>query len=232
MILEVAGLTTYYGSSRALFDVSLRVRAGEVVSLLGRNGAGKTTTMASIVGMTRSRRGSIELGGARLDRLAAFKRVRAGLGYVPQSGRVFAGLSVRENLEIVRGRRLNGDGWSVRRAFEAFPKLAELRERDAGRLSGGERQMLAVARALMGNPSIVLLDEPSEGLAPVMVQSLGQLVCTLRDNGVGVLLAEQNHRFALALADRAYIIEKGAIQREGLPGELMDSPTLEQHLGV
>jgi branched-chain amino acid transport system ATP-binding protein len=232
MMLDVSDLTTYYGPSRALFDVSLRVRAGEVVCLLGRNGAGKTTTMASIVGMTRARRGSIELGDARLDRLPPFKRVRAGLGYVPQSGRVFAGLSVRENLEIVRGRAVNGDGWSMQRAFETFPKLAQLQERDAGRLSGGERQMLAVARALMGNPSIVLLDEPSEGLAPVMVQALGELVRTLRSSGVGVLLAEQNHRFALSLADRAYIIEKGAIQHEGRPYELLDSPTLERYLGV
>jgi branched-chain amino acid transport system ATP-binding protein len=231
-MLKVDDLTTYYGSSRTLFDVSLHVHAGEVVSLLGRNGAGKSTTMASIVGMTRARRGSVELAGTRLDGLPPFKRVRAGLGYVPQSGRVFAGLSVRENLEIVRGRRLNGDGWSVGRAFQVFPSLAELRERDAGRLSGGERQMLAVARALMGNPSIVLLDEPSEGLAPVMVQSLAQLIRTLRDYGVGVLLAEQNHRFALALADRAYIIEKGTIRHEGLPSELVDSPKLQQHLGV
>ena len=232
MMLSVIDLTTYYGTSRALFDVSLRVRAGEVVCLLGRNGAGKTTTMASIVGMTRARRGAIELDGTRLDRLPPFKRVRAGLGYVPQSGRVFAGLSVRENLEIVRGRDLNGDGWSMQRAFATFPKLAELQERDAGRLSGGERQMLAVARALMGNPSIVLLDEPSEGLAPVMVQALGKLVRTLSASGVGVLLAEQNHRFALSLADRAYVIEKGAIQHEGRPDELLDSPTLERFLGV
>lgn len=231
-MLIVSDLTAYYGSSRVLFDVSLNVQAGEVVTLLGRNGAGKTTTMASIVGMVRSRSGTVELEGRPLQRLAPFKRVRAGLAYVPQSGRVFAGLSVRENLEIVRGVRRNGDGWTVERAFEAFPKLATLEARDAGQLSGGERQMLAVARALMANPSVVLLDEPSEGLAPVVVQSLGQLVGKLRDSGVGVLLAEQNHTFALSLADRAYVIEKGAIRHEGAAAELAGSEILERYLGV
>lgn len=231
-MLTVSDLTAYYGSSRVLFDVSLTVQAGEVVTLLGRNGAGKTTTMASIVGMVRARGGAVSLDGTPLEKLPPFRRVRAGLGYVPQSGRVFGGLSVRENLEIVRGARRNGDGWTVERALETFPKLAELQQRDAGRLSGGERQMLAVARALMANPSVILLDEPSEGLAPVVVQLLGQLVRRLRDSGVGVLLAEQNHLFALSLADRAYVIEKGAICHEGTADELVGSEILERYLGV
>jgi len=231
-MLSVSDLTSFYGSSRVLFDVSLNVEPGEVVALLGRNGAGKTTAMASIVGMVRSRGGTVSLDGKPLHKLPPFRRVRAGLGYVPQSGRVFGGLTVRENLEIVRGVRRNGDGWTIDRAFDAFPKLAELHERDAGRLSGGERQMLAVARALMANPRVMLLDEPSEGLAPVVVQSLGRLVRELRDSGVGVLLAEQNHLFALSLADRAYVIEKGTIRHEGRADELAGSDVLERYLGV
>ncbi len=230
-MLQVDGLNSAYGASHVLFDVSLEVAPGEIVALLGRNGAGKTTAMASLVGFVRQRSGSITLDGRRIDPLPSYQRVRAGLGIVPQSGRVFRGLSIRENLEIVRGRS-TADGWSVDRVFDVFPDLRPIARRDAGQLSGGQRQMLAVGRALMANPAVILLDEPSEGLAPVVVQALGKLMRRLRDEGIGVLLAEQNHRFALAVADRGYLIEKGRIQHEALASRLLGSAELHRHLGV
>lgn len=230
-MLKVDRLNSAYGPSHVLFDVSLEVADGEVVALLGRNGAGKTTTMASLIGFVRQRSGSIVLDGRRIDPLPSHQRVRAGLGIVPQSGRVFRGLSIRENLEIVRGRRKD-DGWTVDRVFDVFPDLRPISRRDAGLLSGGQRQMLAVGRALMANPSVMLLDEPSEGLAPVVVQALGRLVRRLKDEGIGVLLAEQNHRFALAVADRGYLMEKGRIRYEAPAAELLGSAELHRHLGV
>lgn len=230
-MLRVEGLHAFYGASHVVLDVSLQVDQGEVVALLGRNGAGKTTTMNSLVGFVRNHARIIELDGERIDRRRPHDRVRAGLGYVPQGGRVFPGLTVQENLDIVRGRR-SSNGWTPERAFEVFPALKPLAGRDAGFLSGGERQMLAVARALMANPSVMLLDEPSEGLAPVIVQKLGGLIHTLKEAGIGVLLAEQNHRFALGVADRGYLIEKGAIRHEAPAGELIDSEALHRYLGV
>ena len=230
-MLRVESLNAYYDRSHVLFDVSLTVNPGEVVALLGRNGAGKTTTMASLIGFVRNRARTIELDGQMIDRRRPHERVRAGLGYVPQSGRVFPGLTVLENLEIVRGRS-SADGWSPERLFEVFPALRPLAGRDAGLVSGGERQMLAVARALMANPSIILLDEPSEGLAPVIVQKLGALTGQLRDEGIGVLLAEQNYRFALDAASRAYLMEKGRICHEAPTEELAGSEALQRYLGV
>jgi branched-chain amino acid transport system ATP-binding protein len=230
-MLRVDGLDSAYGASHVLFGVSLVVGNGEVVALLGRNGAGKTTTMASVVGFVRQRSGSITLDDHRIDALPSYRRVRAGLGFVPQSGRVFRGLSIRENLEIVRGRPTSG-GWTVDKVFDVFPDLRPIAGRDAGLLSGGQRQMLAVGRALMANPSVILLDEPSEGLAPVVVRSLGMLIRRLRDEGISVLLAEQNHRFALAVADRGYLIEKGRIRHEAPAAELLGSEALHRHLGV
>lgn len=230
-MLKVDRLNSAYGPSHVLFDVSLEVANGEIVALLGRNGAGKTTTMASLVGFLRHRSGSIMLDGRKIDPLPSHQRVRAGLGIVPQSGRVFRGLSIRENLEIVRGRPTR-DGWTVDRVFDVFPDLRPIARRDAGLLSGGQRQMLAVGRALMANPSVMLLDEPSEGLAPVVVQALGGLVRRLKGEGIGVLLAEQNHRFALAVADRGYLMEKGQIRHEAPASELLGSAELHRHLGV
>ncbi|MEK6721004.1 MAG: ABC transporter ATP-binding protein [Chloroflexota bacterium] len=230
-MLHVDGLNSSYGASHVLFDVSLVVAAGEIVALLGRNGAGKTTTIASLVGFVRQRSGSITLDGRRIDQLPSYQRVRAGIGVVPQSGRVFRGLSIRENLEIVRGRR-EKVGWTVDRVFDVFPDLRPISHRDAGLLSGGQRQMLAVGRALMTNPSIILLDEPSEGLAPVVVQAVGSLVRRLKGEGIGVLLAEQNHRFALAVADRGYLIERGRIHYEAPAAELLGSEQLHRHLGI
>lgn len=230
-MLRVENLNVYYGQSHVVNDVSLRVDRGEIVGLLGRNGAGKTTTMGGLVGILRSRVTAIELDGRRIDTSRAYKRVRAGLGFVPQSGRVFPGLSVRENLDIVRGRRAS-DGWTPERAFDAFPALRPLANRDAGRLSGGERQMLAVARSLMGNPAVILLDEPSEGLAPIVVQKLAELIGGLSDQGIGVLLAEQNHRFALGVTTRAYLMEKGRVGHEATAEELAGADVLHRYLGV
>lgn len=231
MTLNINRLNSYYGRSHVIFDASLKVDRGEIVALLGRNGAGKTTTMASVIGFVKADAHALELDGSRLDRLRPYQRVRLGLGYVPQGGRVFGGLSVRENLEIVRGRR-SSNGWSPDKVFEVFSKLKELQDRDAGLLSGGERQMLAVARALMADPVVILLDEPSEGLAPVIVQALGDLIRRLKDQGIGVLLAEQNHRFSLSLADRAYLMEKGRIRHEAPADDIIDSEELHRYLGV
>ncbi|CAN5481154.1 ABC transporter ATP-binding protein [soil metagenome] len=230
-MLRVERLNAYYGRSHVVVDVSFHVDEGEIVALLGRNGAGKTTTMAALMGFVRAGSRTLELNGTRIDQLRTHARVRSGLGYVPQSGRVFSGLTVRENLDIVRGRRTS-NGWSPERAFEAFPALRGLAGRDAGFLSGGERQMLAVARALMANPSVVLLDEPSEGLAPVVVQRLSELIKQLKEQGIGVLVTEQNHRYALAMADRGYLMEKGRLRHEAPAAELVDSEELHRYLGV
>lgn len=230
-MLRVEGLDGFYGRSHVVFDVSLSVAAGEVVALLGRNGAGKTTLMQSIVGFVRNRTSVLEVEGRSIETLRPYQRVRHGLGYVPQGGRIFAGLTVRENLDIVRGRRAD-DGWTADKAFDLFPALRDIAARDAGLLSGGERQMVAVARALMANPSVILLDEPSEGLAPVIVRKLADLAAQLKAEGIGVLLAEQNHRFALAAADRGYLMEKGRIRHEAAADDLIDSDALTRYLGV
>lgn len=230
-MLRVENMNSYYGQSHVLFDVSMTVGDGEIVTVLGRNGAGKTTLMQSIIGSIRSDATTIEIDGEPIGGIRPFHRIRRGLGYVPQGGRVFPGLTVLENLEIVRGRKV-GEGWKPDRVFELFPPLAQIRGRDAGLLSGGERQMLAVGRALMANPSVILLDEPSEGLAPTIVRTLGDLAQQLKARGIGVLLAEQNHHFALQTADRAYLIEKGRIRHEATASELVGSDELERYLGV
>lgn len=228
-MLIVDDLHAYYGLSHVVSDVCFALESGEAVALLGRNGAGKTTTMAAVVGFATHRCQEIMVDGSRVDHLKPYQRVRAGIGYVPQSGRVFAGLSVQENLEIVRGR---SGPWNVGRVFALFPELERLSLRDAGYLSGGERQMLAVGRALMANPSVLLLDEPTEGLAPALVRRIGDLVSSLKAEGLAILIAEQNHHFALAVADRALLIEKGHIRHEGRASELRGSEVLTRYLGV
>lgn len=230
-MLRVEGLNGFYGRSHVVFDAALTVGSGEVVALLGRNGAGKTTLMQSIVGFLRSRTTRLEVDAVAIDRTRPYQRVRKGLGYVPQGGRIFGGLTVRENLEIVRGRNVQ-QGWTPEKAFDLFPALRDIATRDAGLLSGGERQMVAVARALMANPSVILLDEPSEGLAPVIVRKLAELAGQLKEEGIGVLLAEQNHRFALGAADRGYLMEKGRICLEAPAADLVDSAALKRYLGV
>jgi branched-chain amino acid transport system ATP-binding protein len=215
-MLSVLNLNTYYGRAHILADVALEVAGGEVVVLLGRNGAGKSTTLKSIMGWVRPQRGEIVFDGCRIDRLPTWRIARSGLGYVPEDRRIFTDLSVMENLDVGRQR----GGWSPERVFALFPNLAEARNRPAGRISGGEQQMLAIARTLMGNPSCLLLDEPSEGLAPVIVDQLAGVIRDLKSAGVAVLLSEQNWRFAAAVADRAYVIETGRIRFSGNMAEL------------
>jgi branched-chain amino acid transport system ATP-binding protein len=215
-MLSVRNLNTYYGRAHILDDVALDLAAGEVTVLLGRNGAGKSTTLKSVIGWVRPRSGEIVFDGRRIDRLPMWRIARAGLGYVPEDRRIFTELSVSENLDVGRQR----GGWSPERAFALFPNLAQARDRPAARISGGEQQMLAIARCLMGNPSCILLDEPSEGLAPLVVDELAAALRELKSTGIAVLLSEQNWRFASAVADRAYVIEKGRIRFAGTTREL------------
>jgi branched-chain amino acid transport system ATP-binding protein len=210
-MLELTGVHAAYGPSRVLFGVSLHAREGEVVSLLGRNGAGKSTTLKAIVGLVPVSAGEVCFRGAPLRGRPTHLIARGGIGFVPEDRRIFAELTVIENLRV--GARPGR--WTVERAFGLFPKLAELARRRGGSLSGGEQQMLTIARTLLTNPALLLLDEPSEGLAPVVVRTLGDAVAALKAEGQTILLAEQNLKLARRLADRAYIIEKGQIRFEG-----------------
>jgi branched-chain amino acid transport system ATP-binding protein len=228
-MLSVRDLNTCYGRAHILADVALEVAEGEVVVLLGRNGAGKSTTLKSIIGWVRPQRGEIVFDGRRIDRLPMWRVARAGLGYVPEDRRIFTDLSVIENLDVARQR----GGWSAERVFALFPNLAEAKDRPAGKISGGEQQMLAIARCLTGNPSCILLDEPSEGLAPVIVDQLAATLRALKAAGVAILLSEQNWRFASAVADRAYVIEKGRIRFTGTLAELAaDAEVRQRYLAV
>ena len=233
-MLEVQGLNSFYGQAHILFDVALQVRPGEVVVLLGRNGAGKSTTLKSIAGLVRPRAGSVRFMGRTIERLEPFQIARLGLGYVPEERRIFTDLTVLENLEVGRQPARRGIApWDFRRIGELFPNLAEMPERPGGRMSGGEQQMLTIARTLMGNPSCILLDEPSEGVAPVIVDQMAAAVKALKHQGVAVLLSEQNLHFALEVGDRAYIIEKGRIRFEGSIDELKANDDVRaQYLAV
>ena len=229
-MLRLDGVVAAYGPSRVLHGVTLEAREGEVVSLLGRNGAGKSTTLKAIVGLVEVTGGSIDLDGRELRGLTTHEISRLGIGWVPEDRRIFSDLSVAENLLV--GSKGSG-AWGMTRVFEYFPKLGEMARRRGGSLSGGEQQMLTVARTLMGNPRILLLDEPSEGLAPVIVQALGQQIAALRREGLTILLSEQNLKFAARLADRAYIIEKGQIRWEGAMSRLLeDEATRRAYLTV
>lgn len=216
-MLDVRGIETYYGLSHILFDVSLAVNKGEVVGLLGRNGAGKSTTMRSIMGLTPPKKGHISFNGEDITGHKPFLLFRKGIGYAPDDRRVFADLSVDDNLEIVHRR---GNDWTKERVYEIFPKLDEIRSRRAGFLSGGEQQMLTIARALMGGPELLLLDEPTEGLAPLIVRDLEEQILKLRDAGISILLSEQNVRSALKMISKAYVIDNGRIRFEGTVAEL------------
>jgi len=218
-VLRLDTVEAAYGPSRVLHGVTLEAREGEVVSLLGRNGAGKSTTLKAIVGMVAVTGGAITLDDRPLQTLLPHEISRLGVGWVPEDRRIFSDLTVAENLLV--GAKGDG-GWSVERVYQYFPKLGQLAGRRGGSLSGGEQQMLTVARTLMGNPRILLLDEPSEGLAPVIVQALGQQIAALKREGLTILLSEQNLKFAARLADRAYIIEKGEIRWEGPMGRLLE----------
>jgi branched-chain amino acid transport system ATP-binding protein len=224
-MLEIRGLHSYYGRAHILDAVDLDVGAGEAVALLGRNGAGKSTLLKSIVGLVRERRGSIRLRGTDLLNLPTHRVNRLGIGYVPEERRIFTNLTVRENLEVGRRR---GARWPLARILEVFPNLAALMDRGAGAISGGEQQMLTVARTLMGNPELVLLDEPSEGLAPLIVEQMAHMVRRLHAEGLSVLLSEQNMHFAGAVCQRAYIIERGAIRFSGAMSRVAGDAALRQ----
>ncbi len=226
---------TYYGQSHILQGISLEVAEGEVVALLGRNGAGKTTSMRSITGLTAPRRGEIVLDGAQLARTPPHRVARAGVAYVPSGRRVFGSLTVRQNLELAqRDARVPSSErtWTIARLHETFPKLSELDGRRAGLISGGEQQMLKLGRALLAHPKLLLLDEPTEGLAPVVVRQMHSWIELIKGERMSILLAEQNALFALHLADRGYILEKGRIQHEAPAAELSQSDEVRRYLGV
>ena len=227
VMLEVEGLDAWYGRARILFGVSLKIRRGEVVALLGRNGAGKTTTLRTLMGLVPQRGGRVMFEGRDVSRLPTHEIVRCGLGYVPEDRRIFTELTVVENLEV--GRRPPRPGaapWTRDNLFALFPNLAEMHERPGGRMSGGEQQMLTIARTLMGQPLLVLLDEPSEGLAPKIVEDMAHAILAMKKAGLSVLVCEQNLHFAKAISDRAYIIEGGRIRYEGTIAELEAQPEI------
>lgn len=230
--LQVEGLDAFYGKSQVGFGLSLVLHAGETVAVLGRNGAGKTSTLMAIAGAISNRCEQLVLGGRDVSHLPPFKRVRAGLALVPSGSRAFPNLTVKENLSLA-ARRSNGSGaWSRERVYDVFPILGELSDSRAGSLSGGERQMLAVARALVANPKVLMLDEPSEGLAPIIVRRIGVMLRELNQQGLAVLLTEQNHHLALETADRAYFIEKGQIVWSGTASEAKRDDVVGRYLAV
>ena len=234
MILTARDLVTGYGLGAVIHGVSFDVGAGEVVCLLGRNGAGKSTTFRSIIGLTAPREGEVVFKGEPIHRLRAFEICRRGVGFVPEDRRCFPDLTVRENLEVAaRREKETASPWTVDRIYALFPRLQE-RERNLGsQLSGGEQQMLTIARTLMTNPELLLLDEPSEGLAPLIVALLADMIIRIRAEGVTVLLAEQNLHFCAKVSDRGYVIDKGAIRYEGKMGDLLaDEEVKEKYLAV
>ena len=215
-VLEVSGLRAGYGPAEVLFGVELALSRGEVAALMGRNGAGKSTTLKAIMGLLAPRAGTVRFAGQEIAGMAPYRIARLGLGYVPEERRIFTDLTVMENLAVGRRAAPQGrDPWTPERLFAFFPNLAEMRHRRAGAMSGGEQQMLTIARTLMGNPEAVLLDEPSEGLAPVIVEQMAEAVLRMKDEGIAVLVSEQNLDFATAVADRALILEKGAVRWQG-----------------
>ena len=230
--LEVWEINTFYALSHVLFKVSLRVQKGELVCLLGRNGAGKTTTLRSIIGLTPPRSGNIRFNGRELVGKRPYQIVRMGMGYVPGDRRIFPDLTVRENLEV--GRRLRGTAveWTLERVYELFPSLKRLDKQLGNHLSGGEQQMLSIARSLIGSPELLLLDEPSEGLAPLLVKVLEDQVLKLREEGISILLAEQNVKSALRVSNRGYIIDKGRIFFQGTAKDLRENEEARRHLIV
>lgn len=234
MMLEVRELHAHYGRAHILQGVTLTAREGEVLALLGRNGAGKSTTMKSIMGLVRPSSGTVRFCGEHLAGREPFEIARRGIGYVPEERRIFTELTVMENLEV--GRRPARDGvppWTAERIFALFPSLGAMRTRAGGRMSGGEQQMLTIARTLMGNPLLILLDEPSEGLAPVIIERMAEAILSLKRDGLTVLLSEQNLHFARLVSDRACVLEKGAIRWEGTMEALMaDEAVRAQYLTV
>lgn len=233
-MLAVNGLHAHYGRAHILQSVSFTIDRGDILVLLGRNGTGKSTTLKAIMGLVPPSGGRIAFAGTDIAGMMSYRIAQLGIGYVPEERRVFSELTVLENLEV--GRRAARGGrapWTLERLFELFPNLGAMRDRLGGRMSGGEQQMLTIARSLMGNPDLILLDEPSEGLAPVIVEQMAAVIGEMRRDGVTVLLAEQNLHFAAGVADRAAVIEKGRIVWEGAMAALLADPDLRgQHLSV
>ena len=227
MTLVVRGLNSFYGKAQILFDINLEVGKGEVVALLGRNGAGKSTSFRSIMGLVPDARGTRLFNGEEIGSLPTYEIARRGLGYVPEDRRIFADLTVEENLSVGRQPpRPALDPWTPERLYDVFPNLRELRNRAGGRMSGGEQQMLTIARTLMGNPTLVLLDEPSEGLAPKIVEQMAQAILMMKSAGLSLVISEQNLHFARLISDRVSIIESGHIRFEGTMAELESQPEI------
>jgi branched-chain amino acid transport system ATP-binding protein len=232
-VLSAEGLVAGYGPAQVLFGVDLTLARGEVAALMGRNGAGKSTTLKALIGLLPPRGGRVRFAGQDITGWAPFRIARLGLGYVPEDRRIFSDLTVAENLEVGRRPARGGrDAWTPERLFAVFPNLATLRTRRASAISGGEQQMLTIARTLMGNPDAVLLDEPSEGLAPVIVEQMADAVLRMKREGIAVLLSEQNLDFAAAVADRAYVIEKGSIRFSGPMSALETDEAAQAFLAV
>ncbi len=233
-MLEVANLDAWYGQAQILYGVGLAVNAGECVALVGRNGAGKSTTMKAIMGLMAKKRGRVAFRGQDISSLPAYRIGRLGLGWVPEDRRIFTDLTVRENLAVAKQPKREGaPEWTPERLYALFPNLGRMPDRPGGRMSGGEQQMLTVARTLMGNPYLVLLDEPSEGVAPIIVEEMARMIAALKQAGVAVLLSEQNLHFARLVSDRAVVLEKGEIKFEGSMEALMSDEALRRtHLSV
>jgi branched-chain amino acid transport system ATP-binding protein len=232
-ILAVDGVFTAYGLSQVLFGVSLEVAAGECVCLLGRNGVGKTTTIRSVMGLTPPREGRVVWKGQDIAGRQPYQIAALGIGFVPEDRRIFADLTVWENLDVAARSRGGTTAWTIERVFDLFPQLRELVDRQGGFLSGGEQQMLTIARTLMGNPELLLLDEPSEGLAPLVVDHLKEQIARLKQDGLTILLAEQNVDFCLDLADRVYVLEKGRIRYEGTAASFREDESIRaQYLAL
>jgi len=235
-MLEVDGLKAWYGAAQILFAPSFHVGHGEVVALMGRNGAGKSTTIRALMGLVAQRSGAVRFLGEDISRLRPFEIARRGLGFVPEDRRIFSDLTVRENLDIGRQPpRRHRDGrmapsWTPEKLFAIFPNLAEMLERRGAHMSGGEQQMLTVARTLMGNPLLVMLDEPSEGVAPVIVEQMANAIVELKNEGLSVLLSEQNIHFAELVCDRAYVLEKGQLQWDGPMADLAGNMDVQRRL--
>jgi branched-chain amino acid transport system ATP-binding protein len=233
-MLAVAGLSAWYGAARILYDLAFEIGRGEVVALMGRNGAGKTTTMKAIMGLVAQRKGTVRFGAHDISRLMPYQIARLGLGFVPEDRRIFSDLSVLENLDVGRQPpRAFADGrpapaWTPEKLFALFPNLGRMPDRLGNHMSGGEQQMLTVARTLMGNPLLVLLDEPSEGVAPVIVEQMANTILELKKEGLSILLSEQNIHFAELVSDRVYVLEKGQIQWNGAMAELIRNSDVQR----
>jgi branched-chain amino acid transport system ATP-binding protein len=221
VMLDIENLNAHYGQAHILFDVSLQVRRGEVVALMGRNGAGKSTTIKAVMGLLQQKRGNIRFMGQSIADMDPYRIARLGLGFVPEDRRIFTDLTVTENLEVGRQPPRPGmSPWTPEKLFKLFPNLGEMPDRPGGRMSGGEQQMLTVSRTLMGNPYLVLLDEPSEGVAPLIVEQMVNMILELKKEGMSILLSEQNVHFAELVSDRVYVLEKGQIRYQGSVDEL------------